>query len=613
MFLARINPWAKFLRPSWLTGPILGKELRVSSRRRRNYSLRFIYLALLTLFVVLVWISVVRIFGPTSAQVSRMSLAGQTITATIVWFQFCAAQLIIIIMLSTAISDEIYHRTLGILMTTPITSFQIIAGKLCSKLLQILLLLAISLPLLAVVRIFGGVPWNYLISSLCITLTATIFAGSLSLFFSIYSQRAYGVILRTLFTLGVLYALLPLLVAALILEDQHLLGRTIISNLLLTVWFHTNPFAALGVNTEQMFSPPGVGVSLLLSWPLHCLVLLLASILILSAAVRVVRRVALRSITQSTGDSSKRSKAPAARTSVSQNEPSPEISGIIRPVSGSPVVWRELRSPLIRGGRKKGLVGLVITLVIVLLTYVHTGIKGYLDEDFTHLGYALTFLTLGLVVTVTLPSASITAEKEARTWPILLATPLGDWSILWGKAAGALRRCLPIWLFFAGHVIFFTFVRYIHPLAVVHLILVVIGPVVFLIGSGLYFSARFRQTTSAVIANTLLALGLWAGVPGLLSIVNQMVPDYNVLGRSLSVNPLIQTGTIMVALSGRNHALLSLSQIQFHWSIHSPYTNHLWSDAGSTTILLLLIALGYVIMGLCFAWRAKCRLRCNIF
>ena len=33
------------LRLSWLTGPIFDKELRVSSRRRRNYVLRFVYVA----------------------------------------------------------------------------------------------------------------------------------------------------------------------------------------------------------------------------------------------------------------------------------------------------------------------------------------------------------------------------------------------------------------------------------------------------------------------------------------------------------------------------------------------------------------------------------------
>ena len=153
-------------RPTWLTGPILDKELRVSSRRKRNYVLRFVYLALLTMFVVLAWVNTVRHGRSYSYSASRMSEAGKSIIATIVCFQYGATQLIAVIMLSTAISDELARRTLGVLMTTPVTSFQIVMGKLFSKVWQLLILLAISLPLLAIVRVFGGVPWDYVVSGL---------------------------------------------------------------------------------------------------------------------------------------------------------------------------------------------------------------------------------------------------------------------------------------------------------------------------------------------------------------------------------------------------------------------------------------------------------------
>jgi len=147
----------------WLTGPIFDKELRVSSRRRRNYVLRFVYLAALTLYVVLIWLASVHEsgYGPSGSgayRISMMSRAGQTVILSIVAFQFAAMQLIAIVMLSTSISEEIYHKTLGVLMTTPVGSFKIVLGKLLSRLLQILILLAISLPLLAIVRVLGGVP-----------------------------------------------------------------------------------------------------------------------------------------------------------------------------------------------------------------------------------------------------------------------------------------------------------------------------------------------------------------------------------------------------------------------------------------------------------------------
>ncbi|MHC4704379.1 MAG: ABC transporter permease, partial [Planctomycetota bacterium] len=208
---ALFHIFERFLKLSWLTGPIFDKELRVSSRRRRNYVLRFAYLAFLTTFLALVWIRSMQPGGSALYRMSRMAEAGKNIVAYIVWFQFCVTQVVACIMLSTSISDEIYNRTLGLLMTTPINSFQIVMGKLFGKLLQLILLMAISLPLLAVARVFGGVPWSYVISSLCITLATIIFIGSVSLFFSIFTRKAYVVIILTCLTMGALFALVPLI------------------------------------------------------------------------------------------------------------------------------------------------------------------------------------------------------------------------------------------------------------------------------------------------------------------------------------------------------------------------------------------------------------------
>ena len=94
---------------SWLTGPLFDKELRISSRRRRNYVLRFAYIMLLTLFIVIVWLRIVQFQGAATFQKARMSAAGKTVITTIVTFQFFATQLIAIIMLSNSISDEISH------------------------------------------------------------------------------------------------------------------------------------------------------------------------------------------------------------------------------------------------------------------------------------------------------------------------------------------------------------------------------------------------------------------------------------------------------------------------------------------------------------------------
>jgi ABC-type transport system involved in multi-copper enzyme maturation permease subunit len=592
------------LKPSWLTGPIFDKELRVSSRRRRNYFLRFAYLAVLTIFVVLVWHSMVKFQGAAAFRISQMSEAGLAIITTIIMFQFVATQLIAVVMLSTSISDEIYHRTLGLLMTTPINSFQIVMGKLFSKLLQIILLLAISLPLLATVRVFGGVPWDYVISSVCITLTAVIFAGVLSLYFSISSRRAYAVILKTLFTLGTIYLFIPIMV---VLVYQSFVPLTSRIPMLFSIVMLPNPFVAIEFQTASMMTPGGAGIMpFRFSWLLHCGIMLGASVLLLAWSMRIVRRVALR---QATGQldlttknkNNKKKMRQSLRTTKSEGQ-----SGLIRHVKGSPVVWKELRAPIIQGGRKKNIIGLVITIAALLITYAVNMKEKLLHRDFPHVAYTLIFVIIGLITNTVLSATTITTEKETRSWPILLATSMGDWQILIGKFLGVFRRCLPIWLLLAGHLLLFITVRYIHPIAVVHLAILVTWIVVFLSGSGLYFSARLKRTTSAVIANFALVLTLWAVIPVLLGLIATITLDDNIMETYIYANPVVQAAVIMNGAGGNYNAARSLSHLDYGW----PDGHY---NVWSTTGVLLVMMLTYVSMGLIFAWRAKCRFRRNIF
>jgi len=259
MTTALLSFFSKLFNPVWLTGPLLDKELRVSSRRKRNYFLRCGYIILLGVFILSTWYStvVLRSSGSAVYQASRLSQAGRHIITAIIWFQFIVAQLVAIVMLSSAISDEIRTGTLNVLMTTPISSFQIVMGKLFSKLLQLMLLLAISMPLLAIIRVFGGVPWNYVVSSVCITLCAAVFAGALSLLLSISERRSYAVILSAaILYLLVFVAFLPGLFMGLAVAD--ILNQQATQSVLALA----SPFWAMMRNTQLMASASGGAVGM---------------------------------------------------------------------------------------------------------------------------------------------------------------------------------------------------------------------------------------------------------------------------------------------------------------------------------------------------------------
>jgi ABC-type transport system involved in multi-copper enzyme maturation permease subunit len=193
MNTATATKFFSFLSPTRITGPIFEKELRVASRRKRTYLLRVFYLLAITAFIGFVWSNIVnRAFhnGYSVNVAAQMAEVGKMIITYIAWFQFYTMPTLAVILLSSSISSEIQGKTIGVLVSTPITSFQIVMGKMLSKLFQLILLMAISVPILSMVRVFGGVPWNYIISTFCVTLTLTIFAASLSLFLSIYIKKS---------------------------------------------------------------------------------------------------------------------------------------------------------------------------------------------------------------------------------------------------------------------------------------------------------------------------------------------------------------------------------------------------------------------------------------
>ena len=568
------------LGPARLTGPIIDKELRVASRRRRNYVLRFGYVGLFTCLLAMMWQGVVSQDTSALYQSARMAEAGMVIITVVVWFQFIATQAIAIVMLSTSISDEIYHRTLGVLMTTTIGGFQIVLGKLLSKLLQLVLLLGITLPLLAIVRVFGGVPWEYLVYTLCVTLTTVLFVGSLSLCFSIFTRRAYVVIIATIVAMGLLFALFPLIAAF----EVHYLVRSPSQPIFFAALACVNPYVIMAAGTRALFAaaPPFP-----LHWPIHCGVMLGASALLLLAAVFLVRRAALRQAVGQTGlwsgkSSDESGKRPRARS--------------VRRVTGSPVLWKERRAPLL--GRRKSLaiIGIAAALALLFLTYVLCAIENALDDEETHITYVVVFTALGMLFAVVLPATCVTSEKESMTWPLLLTTTVSDWQILWGKFLGVLRRCLPVWLLLFGHLLVFTLTGEIHWIALIQMSILVAWLVIFLASTGLYFSTRFKRTTTAVIANMALAACLWVVVPILLLIFLIVTHgDDDLLSVYMDMNPFVHAVVITIADGHYEWMQGELSGV---------------ADATGWIILNFIV---YVTVGLVFVGRAGTRLRLNPF
>ncbi|MBI5726064.1 MAG: ABC transporter permease subunit, partial [Planctomycetes bacterium] len=463
---------------NWLTGPILAKELRQASRRPWLMIVKTAYVLLL---VILIFIACDETRHSDDAW-QQMSYYGQALTRVIVWFQFVALQLIAVAAMSTSISDEVRRRTLVTLLSTPITPLQIVMGKLLSRLMTIAMLIGISLPVLAIMRVFGGVPWDFLVRGLCITATAVLFAAAVSLFFSILCKHAYAVILLAMGSFLMLYFVLPF-VAAWLIHDSRWVKDA--SDEFFFAWLMCiiNPYYSMTVVTMESFAGRAIMGSLSGPWGEHCLTMLGLSALVLWRCVAMVRKKSMRE-----GEGFVRSRKAAAspppyqpptrpvQQAISVHSPDSFNPGLAhdwaqkaaeaaqemhraenmlasapRPVRGNPITWKETASPLFASRAARWIVLGLAGLVILTIYYIAGSAEEMHGRGFNIVMISV-FLFLGLLTAGSVAAGSVSGEKEGSTLELLLTTQIRPWTIAWGKFAGSFRRSLIVWLPPAVHI-----------------------------------------------------------------------------------------------------------------------------------------------------------------
>jgi ABC-type transport system involved in multi-copper enzyme maturation permease subunit len=467
--------------PLRLLGPFSEKELRVVSRRRRHYALRAGYVVLLSLIMLSAWYAVLgwQRAGMMAVGVSRASDVSLQVALRVLCFQFAATQLVAAVMLSSSISDEMRRGTLSVLLTTPITRVHIAAGKLLAGLLQVVLLLAISLPALAILRLQGGISWDLVFRGFCITLTAAVFAGALSLWLSTYCRHPYEALSAGAVIYLLLFAGLPL--AATGLASIGVLSASAADALLDAI----SPFRALGAALPQMMSAGAATPTRVFPWPLHCLVMTALAGILLGLFVRRVRRVA----------------AGELGAKVERFRP-------LRSVRGRPVAWKENpEGPWVwrRSNVAAVVAAVVLCALMVLMGMGGTAGRGIFPAAYRNYVYHYVLGGFWLLVLLRLAvsaAGSVTREKESGAWPVLLLTPLSNGRIVCGKAVGALRRNTVLLLAFFAVQTCAILVEGSGPrgVAAVFYALSRLASVVFILTMGLYFGVRLKTTTAAAAA-----------------------------------------------------------------------------------------------------------------
>jgi ABC-type transport system involved in multi-copper enzyme maturation permease subunit len=195
------SPFGGFRRTAGGVGAVGVKELRGRMRGRRAFVIISLYLVLLAGFAWMVELIMERTYSTGFGGNASFATAsiGQGIFVSILMLETLLVAFLAPMATAGAISLEREKQTLEMLAATPITSVAIVVGKLLSALIYVWLLIAASIPLTAVVFVFGGVAPDDLLHGYLVLIITALGLGAFGLLCSSLVKRTQAASAITIF------------------------------------------------------------------------------------------------------------------------------------------------------------------------------------------------------------------------------------------------------------------------------------------------------------------------------------------------------------------------------------------------------------------------------
>ena len=353
---------------------------------------------------------------------------------------------------ASAIAQEKDRRTLILLLMTRMTNHELVSGKLLASILNVLVMVATSIPILMLTVLFGGISFAQVARVLAVTLTTVLAAGALGAVLAFWREKTFQTLALTALTLCFWLGFWEV-VAAGVLGDSWLGVST-------ETWATGfSPLRAI-LAAARPFLPAveylprlGNAVSIyLVTSTIICLMLCGTAI----ARVRIwnpSREVRLRSSDNDEAQASiwgaehdlASEKAEAARSGHVDARLRAESSGeTTREVWDNPILWRELRTWAY--GKKVIFIRVAYFFLFAMAAVaLHLAIEtqnaapyaSYASDIIPATARPLAPLFLvSLIIVNALAVTSVSTERDGQSLDLLLATDLSPQEFVFGKLGG---------------------------------------------------------------------------------------------------------------------------------------------------------------------------------
>lgn len=174
--------------------PIVKKDVKVQSRSMKICWGVFAYELILALVFFLAILMI--------RQESYYST--DNIYSSMVWLypvlavtQFVILGVVVPVRTAAAISGERERQTFDIMMTTSMTPFSVVMGKVATAIIQSMLFVVGSMPVMALPFIIGGMSWGYLFCFLGLALLISFFSASIGIFCSSLCKKSISAVIMS--------------------------------------------------------------------------------------------------------------------------------------------------------------------------------------------------------------------------------------------------------------------------------------------------------------------------------------------------------------------------------------------------------------------------------
>jgi ABC-type transport system involved in multi-copper enzyme maturation permease subunit len=433
-----------------LPGPVFNFELMATARRGRFFLVRSFYA---TILLVILW----AVHSAWTAETG-----GELMASQVKWFALSAfagivvGQEILTLALTPAlvagvIADEKQRKTLHYLLASQLTSPEIVLGKLFVRMLYLMILLGVSLPVLSLLVLMGGIDPRLVLLGCLATLSTGWFLAALSIWASTIARRVRDAFVIA-YGLEGLWLFSPILFRTLSTPNLPWFDRVI---MWLNEWIGASNPAEVALASFGMVRG---GVSPLpdvedISWMIG---LQLAFGLVLATLAALQLRPIFR---RQDGEGGPR----ALRRLRSMLTARGRWRLGRRPrLANRPMLWKELHTGGPRGFAR--FVGLLLTLIVggffayytvwyATMAFAEMWEYGYVPRKHIYmwdvnrvrfywlLHYGIPWIYLAAILGIAgTAAAAITSEHEEDTWVSLTSTDLTAREIVFAKIWGALGR-----------------------------------------------------------------------------------------------------------------------------------------------------------------------------